>query len=488
MLDELQQATVGVLGVVDHQHDGLLAPTDPLQEGRPRREQVLARVGADGCGAEQCGQPRAKPGALVRVGHDALQAGVEQLLRAGLAIVVVIWPDSSEPSADRLGQGVERDTLAVREASPAVPAHGCLEPVDVLLELPRETGLADSRVAVDDHERGPPGVLGDVEELLDQAQLAFPADQRCLQTVGTLGTPARGHDRTDRPERQRVGLALELVAAHVDVGDRRGGEQPGRLVDPDLAGLGYPLDPGRGVDSVTGHHAFVGCADGDRHLAGDDADPDGQAGQADVLTQGRHAVDQLEPGTNRPLGVVLVCGGHAPHRHHRVADELLDRAAVPRDDLTTLLEVAGQQLTDLLLVAVLREGGEPDEVAEHHTGHATAGHGRGRDLTGRRAALRSAAPAAEAGTRHQLGPTYRALSGSERGAAAEAEPSALGLLDAARRAGAGHAALTVIEHSPADIPSERGWHYPTPDRCCRGATEHAIAHRTGKTPAHCRTD
>ena len=40
--------------------------------------------------------------------------------------------------------------------------------------------------------------------------------------------------------------------------------------------------------------------------------------------------DQLEARTYGPLGVVLVRDRYAPHRHHRVADELLDGAAVAR--------------------------------------------------------------------------------------------------------------------------------------------------------------
>ena len=38
-----------------------------------------------------------------------------------------------------------------------------------------------------------------------------------------------------------------------------------------------------------------------------------------------HGLDQLEAGPDGALGVVLVGGGRAPHRHHGVADELLDR-------------------------------------------------------------------------------------------------------------------------------------------------------------------
>ena len=74
-------------------------------------------------------------------------------------------------------------------------------------------------------------------------------------------------------------------------------------------------------------------------------------GHADLAPIAATAVDQLEPGADRALGVVLVGRRHAPDGHHRVADELLDGAAVAGDD-AALVEVARQQLADVLLVAL----------------------------------------------------------------------------------------------------------------------------------------
>ena len=53
VLEEAEQALVGVLGVVDDEHDRVLVVADPAQERRPGGEQVLAREGADGADAEQ---------------------------------------------------------------------------------------------------------------------------------------------------------------------------------------------------------------------------------------------------------------------------------------------------------------------------------------------------------------------------------------------------------------------------------------------------
>ncbi len=79
----------------------------------------------------------------------------------------------------------------------------------------------------------------------------------------------------------------------------------------------------------------------------------------------------------------------APHRHDRVADELLDRAAVAADHLAGEVEVAAERVADVLGVALLGEGREPDEVGEQHRdetslGDRTRGDGRTGDGDGRR--------------------------------------------------------------------------------------------------------
>jgi hypothetical protein len=66
-----------------------------------------------------------------------------------------------------------------------------------------------------------------------------------------------------------------------------------------------------------------------------------------------HGLDQVERGAYRSLGVVLVSDRGAPHGHDGIADELLDRAAVPLHDRPCGLVVAPQQLAHGLGVALL---------------------------------------------------------------------------------------------------------------------------------------
>ena len=95
--------------------------------------------------------------------------------------------------------------------------------------------------------------------------------------------------------------------------------------------------------------SFVG-AEGDGRLAGQHAGP-----RLDAGPERLDGVDQVEGGADGPLGVVLAGDRRAPDGHHRVADELLDGAAVALDDVARHVEVARQRLADLLRVALLGE-------------------------------------------------------------------------------------------------------------------------------------
>ena len=260
-----------------------------------------------------------------------------------------------------------------------MPAHRALQPVDVFLELPAEPALAAASRARHQNKPRPRILRGGMEQLLDQPQFPVPAGERRLESVDPLRAATSRHHLPGSVQPERRTLALERVLALVDVVDRRGRQLTGRVVDPDRAGRGQRLHPRGRVDRVTGHHALARCAEGDRHLAGHNADPQRQRGRQ-LLTQGGDHVGEVQPGPYAPLGVVLVCHRHAPDRHHRVPNELFHRAAVALHDGAGSVEVPRQQLADLLGIAVLRQRGEPDQVTEQHRRHPAFGHARGWDL------------------------------------------------------------------------------------------------------------
>ena len=204
---------------------------------------------------------------------------------------------------------------------------------------------------------------------------------------------------TTRCARQSgVGPSLPFSSkrARVLVDDRLLGRPARRLADEDRPGLGGRLHPRRGVDEVAGDHALALGADRDGGLAGEHARPRAQLRCADLVAERGHGGDEVERGADSALGVVLGRGRRAPHGHHRVADELLDRAAVELDQAPARVEVAREQLARVLRVALLRERREADEVGEEHRDQAALGGGRGTGTPRAAAALperRAALPA-----------------------------------------------------------------------------------------------
>ena len=165
------------------------------------------------------------------------------------------------------------------------------------------------------------------------------------------------------------GLGLALQRERLDrLGvDRVADQALGGVADQDLAGLGGGLQAGGGVHRVAGHAADVRGLGADEHLAGVHADP---AGESDAVVAFELVVEVLERGAHVGGGadgaqrVVLVELRDAEDGHHRVADELLDRAAVAFERRTHRVEVARHDLAHRLGVEPLAQLGRARHVAE----------------------------------------------------------------------------------------------------------------------------
>ena len=144
-------------------------------------------------------------------------------------------------------------------------------------------------------------------------------------------------------------------------------EPVGRLPDEHLAGTGGLLEPRSDVDRVTGREPLSRCRVSDDHLAGVDA---GAGGEANPVLLGELVVDasesllHLERRTHGTEGVVLVDGRHAEHGHDRVADELLDGAAVVLERRLHRAEVAPHHPPQRLGIEPLSERGRAGDVRE----------------------------------------------------------------------------------------------------------------------------
>jgi hypothetical protein len=163
----------------------------------------------------------------------------------------------------------------------------------------------------------------------------------------------RGVDPEEPEGIDRSALALQGELHGLDP-DRVAHEPGGLRADEDLAGLGDLLEPSGHVHGVADDER-VALA---RHdLARVHADPGLEAERG-------HGLHELGRGPHRPERVVLVGQGDAEDRHHGVADELLDRPAVPLEHLPGLLVVAAHRRPDGLWVEPLAHRGRPGQVAE----------------------------------------------------------------------------------------------------------------------------
>ena len=340
-----------------------------------------------------------------------LGAGVRDPPPGDGRVVVVAQP---RPPADHLGQRPERAPGTVGGGPAGVPVDALDDAVEVLLQLPGKSRLADPRLADDREEPRPPVATGGMEAVLEQPQLVVAADEGRLDDVvgpaATLADDAHGAEGRDRRR-----LALQDVVPGRLEEDGRPDGPPGGLPDEDGPGRRHRLQPGRGVDEVARHHALALGAEGDRRLAGQHAGPQLELESGGRIREGADGVDQLEGGPDGALGIVLVRGRRAPDGHHGVPDELLHGAAVARDDVARGVEVAAEELARRLRVAVRGERREADEVGEEDADEPALGRGAAR-------------PGVRSSPRPAAGPAAMPVPGAPAvpGRAARVDPAAAG--------------------------------------------------------------
>ena len=129
--------------------------------------------------------------------------------------------------------------------------------------------------------------------------------------------------------------------------DRGTGQLGGQGTDEDLAGFRVLLQPGGNVDDVASDEELLAVAHGRDDLARVDADPCLEV-ERDLVVEGADRGLDRQRRPNGPLRVVVVDAGDAEDGHRRVADELLDGAAVRLHDRADLLEVRGPGRTGRL--------------------------------------------------------------------------------------------------------------------------------------------
>src|SRR5581483_6455388 len=236
---------------------------------------------------------------------------------------------------DDLQRRPEGDPLAVGQAGAGDDPRTVAEAAQRLAHEPR---LADARRA--EHGEQVAGALahGPRERPLEQGQLALAADHRRVEAPRPR---RRSREDGDEPVRaHRLALPLQRQRLEPLRPDRVTGEPVGALGEEDLARLGRRLEPLGDVDRVAGGERVAERRVSGDHLAARDADPDGDAEPEGGFQLDVQALDRLLELDGGPQRAVVVQEGDAEDGHDGVADELLDRAAVPLEHGARLLVVA----------------------------------------------------------------------------------------------------------------------------------------------------
>ena len=177
-----------------------------------------------------------------------------------------------------------------------------------------------------------------------------------------------------RVDRDRLALGGDPIERSEGEAVRGRPHRPG--ADDDRPRLRRLLEAGRDIDGVAGHQEVAGR----RVPAGDDLaavhpEPDREAfAECRIVPD---PVAQLQRTVEGPGHVIAMRDRQTEHGHHRVADELLDGAAVALDDFASGGEVAAHQAAQLFRIERLAERGRPRHVGEED-GHQPSllGHRR----------------------------------------------------------------------------------------------------------------
>ncbi|HEY8627164.1 MAG TPA: hypothetical protein VIL56_02545 [Gaiellaceae bacterium] len=205
------------------------------------------------------------------------------------------------------------------------------------------------------------------------------ADAVAERVVDQLELPLAAHHRRVEVPRERKGLrpyrheaecvqrfrlALERERRERLSLHRVPHESKRLLPDPDLSRLGGLLEARRNVDRVPRREPLLRA---DYDFAGVHADAKRQRRREvtlQLLVELSDRLPHLARGAHSSERVVLVQYRHSEDGHHRVADELLDRASVPLDHAAHRLEVAGHHPTETFRVEPFAERRRAAHVAE----------------------------------------------------------------------------------------------------------------------------
>ena len=205
--------------------------------------------------------------------------------------------------------------------------------IDVGEKLGSEPALAHTRLA-DDRDQLDGALLRGSLECPDQERLLeLATDERRLVAASAVPSEPVA-DGVRLPEQKRARLPLHGHRRERLVLEYVAGRPVGLLADRDAIDGRHGLDASSGIDDITGDEPFTPLgtsADRDNRLACVDAYSHLEPELGICLVQFGDRFQDAQPRAHRSFGVVLVSDRSTTDRHHRVTDELLNRAAVTLD-------------------------------------------------------------------------------------------------------------------------------------------------------------
>ena len=260
----------------------------------------------------------------------------------------------------RLGERVERDPLAVRQAA-AAQDRGVRG--ELVRERRHQPGLADPGDAEHREELARLVRHRSAEHVAQERELPLPSDDRRIEVSRE---PGRSRHHLDQAVgRHGLGLPFHRQVFDRSGDDRVANERERAFAEQDLAGGRGLLEARRDVHGVAGHDLLVAHPGDD--VAGVHPDPAGERHPVvafEIRVQPLERRAHLARSANRAQRVVLVDLRDAEDGHDGVADVLLDGAPMMFDRRPHRLEVPLHDAAYRLRVERLAHRGGADHVAE----------------------------------------------------------------------------------------------------------------------------
>ena len=165
-----------------------------------------------------------------------------------------------------------------------------------------------------------PSSIARMEQILHQAQLTFPADERGFEPLRPeLATTKRDHADGARDSATGSAFPLSSCWRAILVHDRCLGRSPRGVRHRNRARLRRRLHARGSVHEIAGHEALSLGPDRHGRLPGRDPCARGETGGARVFAKDAYRIDQIETGAHRALGVIFPVTGvpRPPSRRRR---------------------------------------------------------------------------------------------------------------------------------------------------------------------------